>query len=381
MGGALTYIKNVSRWLCEVAPDHQFLVCLPKETATTLAKYEDSTNLLLIEYPYESTSGISRLYFDQVAIPSWIEEKQIDVLFSSTGFGTFRSLCPEVLLVRNPIYFDKNFHAKYRELNRTLADVTLRRWYSMLSIYQADRVIFPTGAMQEMVEEYVALDSEDAEVIHYGFDSDKFYSKKPEKKSSIRTLNRIESWKKSGYKILLNVSAYAVHKNFETLVDALSLLAGDGHSVKLITTTSREKTGDKNEYDALQERIRDKGLSDIFFEVGYVPYEELSALYEAADIFVFPSFTESFGHSMVEAMASGLPIVAAETPVNREVCGYAALYFQTFSPESCATQIKRCIGDSGLDSVLAKNAKERAAKFSWRKHVEALVEVIETAKN
>jgi glycosyltransferase involved in cell wall biosynthesis len=232
--------------------------------------------------------------------------------------------------------------------------------------------------MQGMVEQYVDLSAKRTEAIHYGFDPDLFHAGS---ENYLPVLEKIELWKQEGYKVILNVSAYAIHKNIETLVDALSLLSENGHKVKLITTASRDRTGDKAEYDALQKRIRRKDLNDVFMETGHVAYGKLNTLYQAADVFAFPSFTESFGHPMVEAMASGLPLVVADTSVNREVCGDAALYFETFSPESCAEQIKRCLNSPELAEQLEIEAKNRASDFSWRKHVQDLVKLFRKLKD
>ena len=101
----------------------------------------------------------------------------------------------------------------------------------------------------------------------------------------------------------MNVSFYAVHKNFEVLIEALPHIIKRGGKLKLVTTLSREKTGDKREYNLLMQRVKDLGLEETVIQTGYVPYEHLSKIYQAADLFAFPSFTESFGQPIVEAMA------------------------------------------------------------------------------
>src|SRR5690606_7239692 len=126
---------------------------------------------------------------------------------------------------------------------------------------------------------------------------------------------------KENHRVLLNVSTFSVQKNLETLIEALARLRERGLDVVLLTTTSRDKTTDTAEYDALVRRAEELGVRQNWVELGYVPYHELGHLYELADLYVFPSFTESFGHSLVEAMACGLPVVASGMPVNREVCG------------------------------------------------------------
>lgn len=371
MGGALTYLKNVLRWAGEQAPEDHFLVYAPRSTQEQL-EGKVASNIDVQPYPFADTGGVARLLFDQVIIPRRIAEEAIDVLFSSTGFGTFVTSCPEVLLVRNPVYFDPTFQAKYEELGRCLLRTKLRRWYSLLSIWRSDVTLFPTQAMEDMVGEHLSLTGKPTEVFHYGFDEDRFRDGAEDSKWS----RRMRHLKEKGDSILLNVSTYAVHKNFETLVDALARLREQGHRVKLFTTTSREQTSDTEEYDELRRRAADRGVAEDWCEMGYVPYRQLHSIYRAADVYVFPSFTESFGHSLVEAMATGLPIVAADMPVNREVCGPAGRFFPTFDADRCAALIARLLEAEREWRELAQASLEHAEHFSWERHTEDLLSVL-----
>lgn len=378
MGGAVTYLRNVLHWLPRVAPDDRFIVYVPGKTREKLvqAGLADGPQVQLEPYPHADTGGARRLYFDQVEMRALLRKHQADVLFSSTGFGTFVSPCPQVLLVRNLAYFDQAFHARYRTLGRSLRKNTIRRWHSLLSIKRAEVVLFPTQAMQGAVAAYGTLNGRRTEVIHYGFDHEAFSAQRRDASTVAHEMHR---WKDEGYHILLNVSTFAVQKNYETLIAALPHLADKGLKVKLFTTLARENTTDKAEYDALMNRATDLGVREDILELGYVPYQQLGTLYQAADLYVFPSFSESFGHSMVEAMASGLPVVAAGTAVNREVCEEAGAYFQTFDPVDCANTIGHVLRNREARARLAETSMARAQHFSWRRYAEQLTDVFHHA--
>lgn len=375
MGGAVTYLQNVVRWLPEVAPHDRFTVFVPASTQDRLCEL-GAANVQVKTYPFARTSGPLRLFFDHIYLPYLVRAWGVDVLFSSTGFGTFFSLCPEVLLVRNLAYFDKAFQARYRALGRSLKKNTLRRWMSLLSMQRADAVLFPTRAMQDIVEAITSLQGRQVQAIHYGFDHEAFSKLDGE---DLPWLQQIAQWKAEGYTILLNVSTFAVQKNFETLIEALAHLAKAGVRVKLLTTTSRDRTTDKAEYDALVHRAEALGVREAWEELGYVPYQQLYPLYKAAQVYVFPSFTESFGHSLVEAMAAGLPVVAAGTPVNREVCDEAGLFFDAYDAAECAAKIEQVVKDGTVQKQLAEASRRRAEHFSWQRYAEQLVEVFQRA--
>ena len=369
MGGAVTFLKNVLPWFARVAPDWRFTTYVPDPTKSKLAGVADR-GVHLISYPLGDTSGMRRLYFDQVMIPRLIRTQGVDILFSTTGFGTFFCPAPEVLLVRNMAYFDPAFHARYHNLGRSLRKNSVRRWHSILSMRAADAVVFPSRAMQDSVGAYTTFAGTRVESIHYGFDHEAF-SKTELGDAAIS--KDVATWKEEGYQVLLSVSTFAVQKNYETLVEALALLRRRGMKLKLLTTISREKTTDTAEYDALMARAGDLGVADDIVQLGYIPYENLGSVYRLADAYVFPSFTESFGHSMVEAMAAGLPVIAAGTPVNREVCGTAAEYFDTFSADGAAQTIANVLLNPELRPGMRQRSKERAADFSWKRCAEQYV--------
>lgn len=376
MGGALTYLKNVLRWAGARAPRDQFLVYVPSSTREKLEGKVPS-NIEVRPYPFSETGGAARLFFDQVLVPRRVAKESIDVLFSSTGFGSFHTPCPEVLLVRNPVYFDPAFQAKYEELGRSFWRTRVRRWHSLLSIRYSDVTLFPTRAMGGMVEEHISLNERSTQVLHYGFDEERFCSGQVESEWS----QRMHHLKEKGVHVLLNVSTYAVHKNFETLIDALARVREQGHRVKLFTTTSREQTSDTEEYDALRQQADKWGVAEDWHEMGYVPYRHLHSIYRAADIYVFPSFTESFGHSLVEAMATGLPIAAADMPVNREVCGSAGQFFPTLDADRCATLIAQLLESERDRRQLAQASLERAEHFSWERYTEDLLGLLRQTVN
>jgi glycosyltransferase involved in cell wall biosynthesis len=78
---------------------------------------------------------------------------------------------------------------------------------------------------------------------------------------------------------------------------------------------------------------------------------------------------------MVEAMAAGLPVAAADTPVNREVCGEAGSYFRTYDPEDCAKTAIDILDAPEEKSRRSNTSTTRAAHFSWQRYAGELVAI------
>jgi glycosyltransferase involved in cell wall biosynthesis len=112
-------------------------------------------------------------------------------------------------------------------------------------------------------------------------------------------------------------------------------------------------------------------------ELGAVPYRLLHHLYTAADIYVTPAYTETFAHPLVEAMASGLPIVASDIAVHREICGDGAVFFDRFSAERLSEEVLRLARSDSAKRRLAEQGGERLNDFSWHSHVSQLVSLSE----
>lgn len=107
------------------------------------------------------------------------------------------------------------------------------------------------------------------------------------------------------------------------------------------------------------------GSNPLVHRLGFVPDDDLVAVYNLAAVYCQPSFWEGFCLPVLEAMACGTPVVAAETPCLREVAGQAAV-FAPPSPEGLAKKLKQILASSGV-AALTRAGLERVKSFSWQK--------------
>ena len=180
---------------------------------------------------------------------------------------------------------------------------------------------------------------------------------------------------------LLFVSHYNYYRNFETLIRAVGMLRKLIHPrhVSLFLTCRLQPGANPGSFrpEAAAQLLKELGLGANVVQLGAVPYHLLHYVYRACDLYVTPAYVETFAHPLVEAMAAGLPVVASDLSVHREVCGDAALYFPKFSPELLAETVCRVALSGELSGKLAKRGAERSRHFSWKNHVDQIISAAE----
>jgi glycosyltransferase involved in cell wall biosynthesis len=373
LGGGATYISNLLRHVSLLARDSQFLVFLPPETIETLHSLPDNIRLVPTRVGYGR--WWERMWWEQVTLRRVLRNEKPDILFSAANFGMLQCPVPQVLLLQNALYFSSAFQELFfpKCSLRRRAGFLLRRWLVCESLRGADLVIIPTQAALDDLRRFVQVPQAKALVNPYG---GKIPAAGADPARGGHGAHRLGE---SGPVRLLYVSLYFEHKNLTTLLKAMPVLNSQGSpKFKLATTldpasevhASWTITGPTDLALAGRSDIRDS-----LEVVGLLGQAETQELYGQADIFVFPSLAESFGFPMVEAMAHGLPIVAADTPVNREICQDAAVYFSPLDCDDLAAKIRRVATDDVLRSKLSAAGPPRVATcFRWNEHVGRILE-------
>jgi glycosyltransferase involved in cell wall biosynthesis len=127
--------------------------------------------------------------------------------------------------------------------------------------------------------------------------------------------------------------------------------------------------------ETIHEFICNESLGDRVKLLGFIDDAQLARLYQAASVFLFPSFEEGFGIPVLEAMAAGVPVVTSNVSSMPEVGGEAALYIDPHSPSDIARKVVQAVEDSVLRAVLVEKGTARAREFTWRRTAEATLAV------
>ncbi|MFO7663716.1 MAG: glycosyltransferase family 1 protein [Chloroflexota bacterium] len=157
---------------------------------------------------------------------------------------------------------------------------------------------------------------------------------------------------------LLHVGTLQPRKNLPVLLKALTLMERDDLPLVLV--------GGKGWfYETIFAEVQVLGLAGQVSFAGYVDDHELPLWYNAATALVLPSRYEGFGLPIVEALACGTPVIAADNSSLPEAGGAAALYFDPLSPDELAGQLVNLLGNESWRRRLRQEGPAQAARFSW----------------
>ncbi len=356
MGGIVTYTSNLMRSFAARGIDATFAVP-PEFPAPETAR--------VLRLQANRMRSLTRLVWEQTVWRRVIARENPDVLFSSANFGVMTSSVPQLLLVREGGLFDPYYITNISPGQGVRAAIfrTARRKLIQASMRAADSVIVPTEALRDSLLVWSPELGDKISCNLYGTRPDLF---------SVRATSR--EWRADGVLRLLYVSEYYPHKRPGMMAEVVARLNEAGISCSLTITMTLDSLkafpGSREDHYLLSKGI-ERGQVDM---IGHVPYEDIPALYRNHDVFVFPSMAETFGHPLVEAMDSGMPIVLAERPVNREVCGDGAIYFDPMSISGAVEKILELDASPQLRRTLSENGVQRCiGAFEWEDHVERLI--------
>jgi glycosyltransferase involved in cell wall biosynthesis len=369
-GGGLTYLRNVIPHLSRRVDTETTVMLNP----AIRREFEELPNISFNEIPqnFGSTAVLRRFLREQTAIPELIRRSGAQVLISTGNFALWNSPVPQILLSRNSLYVSSDFRRDVRARREygIWGDTLVKGWLARQSVRRADVTVAPSESFALELSQW---SGRKVVSLHHGFDSTAFTADT----TPLPPAARAQLEQARDDLRLLFVSHYNYYRNFETLFRALPLLRErlKGKKVKLFLTCRLSSDENPGSYraEAASSLLNNLRTSESVVELGTIPYGSLHHVYRACHIYVTPAYAESFAHPLIESMSSGLPVVASDLPVHREICGDAGIYFPRFSPEALAEQVLRVHDSPELAEQLSKNGIRRAGDFSWSNHVESLI--------
>jgi glycosyltransferase involved in cell wall biosynthesis len=363
-GGGVTYVRSVAPHLA-ARRDVRFTVLVSSDLCR---EFGDSGNVRFLKFPESRSGALGRIWREQRLVPALIREVGADVLLSTGNFAILRSPVPQILLSRNALYVSEDFSRDLfaRRHFSLLLETKARARLAKHSIRKADCTVAPSESFAETLRRWTGCP---VRSLHHGFDRSLFFGDTAVPAGMAAAMERPPNTLR-----MLFVSHYNYYRNFETLLRAVPLVwERTTTNVQLVLTCKLAGTPGGYRAGRAAELVRALGIQPYVLELGTVSYRQLHHLYRSCDIYVSPAYAETFAHPLVEAMACGLPVVASDLPVHREICRDAAIYFSRFSPAELADCIVQLAGSLELSESLARQGLIRSRDFSWQRHIDEIL--------
>ncbi|MBI4605411.1 MAG: glycosyltransferase family 4 protein [Planctomycetes bacterium] len=286
----------------------------------------------------------------QIRLPRLLRRVGARLLWSPSNTGPL-AVRDQVVTVLDAAVFARpeGFSRAFRAYYRLLLPRLLRRVRKVVTISEFSRAELARCGLAR-AQEIAVVPCGVSPAFHPGADSSEWDGVKP---------------------YVLAVSSRDPRKNLATLLRAWSLLpeAVRGRATLAVAGGGARAFAPEG-LGAPPARVR---------LLGRVPEGSLPGLYAGAEALVYPSLYEGFGLPPLEAMASGVPVLASSAAALPEACGEAALYCDPLDAAGMARRIEEILGDEPLRARLRAAGLERARLFTWERAAERMLEVLEHA--
>jgi glycosyltransferase involved in cell wall biosynthesis len=358
LGGGQTYLTNLFDFVEESGAPEIFVLA-----PNSLKIPEGRTNIHRIPVNRIVSNPFIRAIWEKFCLPTVLRKLKVDVLFCPGGIIGARvpEGCKTVTMFRNMIPFDPMQKNKY-----PMGYMRLRNWLlehvMARSMSKADRVICLSGFARRVAEDNVPGLSAKSVVIAHGVNP--IFRKDQ--------LCRPDWLPRENY--ILYVSQLDVYKAQLQVVQAFALLKKERKTNEKLILTGPAQSAYA---DLVRNEINILNLQDDVLLTGCLPYESLPALYHHALINIFASECENCPNIMLEALASGRPLLSSSRQPMPELAGDGAIYFDPASPRELADKLLAIIDDPCRLNEMSEKAKQRSQLYDWSKTARSTWDVIQ----
>ena len=354
------YMINFIHALAGLKTQHKFTLFVTPANQNLFESARGEMDFVV--YPKMAGRVLPRILFEQLRLPIDAYRRKIDVMHYP---GTAASLFIRPSDVVTVHHDSVTQRVSMTAMHNLYYDIVFR------IIRRAGKLITPSRVYADQLVHYFRFAPEQMCPIHHGVNP---------AFREVSFVDLVNIQKKYGIEkdAILTVTNTLPHKNISNLLQAYEILLSKyGLNNQLVMVGYV----DEDILDTLIKRIASdpEKMRSRIKVISFMPHEQLPPIYFASSYFVFYSLTETFGMPIVEALASGLPVVASDIPVHREILSDGGELVSPEKPESLASKLYMIITDMSIRERMKKTAIARSHSFSWEQTALQTVQVYENA--
>lgn len=357
-----TGLGNYSRYivdiLCQFGPENEYVLYAPKKRENKrLDKLTKQYQQLQLSYPTTSSwkkfSSLWRVW----GVTRQLEKEKIDIfhgLSNELPLNIHQSEVKSIVTIHDLIFL--RYPQYYHSIDRKIYTYKFRK-----ACENADKIIAISECTKRDIIEFFRIPADKIEVVYQGCDPSFIHPVAEEKKREVRAKYQLPDH------YILNVGSIEERKNALSAVQALMMLPEQIHLVIV---------GRHTEYtDKVKHFIKENKLEERVHIISNVPFDDLPAFYQLAEIFVYPSRFEGFGIPIIEALYSGIPVVAATGSCLEEAGGPDSIYVHPDDIKGMADALKQIYTDPERKKNMIEKGHSFAKRFSEEKQAEEILNI------
>lgn len=357
-----TGLGNYSRYivdiLCQFGPENEYVLYAPKKRENKrLDKLTKQYQQLQLSYPTTSSwkklSPLWRVW----GVTRQLEKEKIDIfhgLSNELPLNIHQSEVKSIVTIHDLIFL--HYPQYYHSIDRKIYTYKFRK-----ACENADKIIAISECTKRDIIEFFRIPADKIEVVYQGCDPSFIHPVAEEKKREVRAKYQLPDH------YILNVGSIEERKNALSAVQALMMLPEQIHLVIV---------GRHTEYtDKVEHFIKENKLEERVHIISNVPFDDLPAFYQLAEIFVYPSRFEGFGIPIIEALYSGIPVVAATGSCLEEAGGPDSIYVHPDDIKGMADAFKQIYTDPERKKNMIEKGHSFAKRFSEEKQAEEILNI------
>lgn len=339
------YARELAPALVGAAPGVRFTAFINREAAAAGLELHERIESVVV--PVNARNRVEWVRGEQLQLPRLGARAGIDLMHSLASTAPGRGQFVRVTTIHDLIY--RRFPEAHFGL-RTLG----MRLLVPLAARRSHRIIADSRATAEDIEHFLRVRPGKVDVVPLGFGDPPHRSVIPEPPD-----RAAERWQLGERQMVLTLSAKRPVKNLARLLEALATFPAERRPVLMMP-------GYPTPYEQeLRRKVAELGLELDVRMPGWLPPDQVEALWRLARCFVFPSLYEGFGAPILEAMRRGVPVACSDRSSLPEVAGNAARFFDPERPTEIAAAIEELLLDEHKRDELVRLGLEQADRFTW----------------